>query len=280
MTRKPHYALLGGGRLARHLRHYLHLEGLAASGWARDPRSDLNTHQDPDPERRLRATVADATHVLLLVADDAIAALLRQYPFLHQHRLVHCAGALSLPGVAGAHPLMTFGRDLYDRETYRSIPFMVERGQDFADLFPGLANPHHEIAPEQKALYHALCVMAGNFPQVLWQAVAGRLGDELAVPPTALAAYLRQSLDNFLADPDGALTGPLARGDMRTLERNQAALGSGPLHDLYQHFVRFHQGLDPAEHGQGHDPRLGAALDPNAKADIEQNRQPLRRSAS
>jgi hypothetical protein len=279
MNTTPHYALLGGGRLARHLRHYLHLEGLAVSGWARDPRSDLNTHDDPDPERRLRATLDGATQVLLLVADDAIPALLREYPFLHQHRLVHCAGALSLPGVAGAHPLMTFGRDLYDLGTYRSIPFMVEAGHEFSDLLPGLANPHHVVAPEQKALYHALCVMAGNFPQVLWQAVAGRLADELSVPPTALAAYLRQSLENFLADPEGALTGPLARGDRRTLARNRAALGSGSQRDLFDAFLRFYETQHP-DRDQGRHQSHSPGQDPRHIEDTNPNPHPIRLSRS
>ena len=239
MKTRPHYAILGGGRLARHLRHYLQLEGLRTSGWARDPRNDMNTHAGLDAEARLRATVADATHVLL-VTDDAIAALLRRYPSLHQHRLVHCAGALSLPGVAGAHPLMTFGDTLYDRASYRAVPFMVEAGHAFEDLFPGLDNPHHSIAPERKAEYHALCVVAGNFPQILWQAVSERLDAQLGIPPEALAAYLQRSLDNFLAEPGDALTGPLARGDQATLERNQRALDADPLADLYRAFVTFH----------------------------------------
>lgn len=240
MKTNPHYALLGGGRVARHLRHYLHLEGLPTSGWARNPRSDLNSHDDPNPERRLRAALDGATHVLLLVSDDAIAPLLRRYAFLHGHELVHCAGALSLPGVAGAHPLMTFGRDLYDLETYRRIPFVVESGHHFTDLFPGLTNPHHAIAPEHKALYHALCVIAGNFPQLLWQAVGERLEDDLGIPADVLGAYLQQSLANSLADPDGALTGPLARGDTATLDRNLSALGPGGLQDLYRAFIDFH----------------------------------------
>lgn len=240
MKTNPHYALLGGGRVARHLRHYLQLEDLPVTGWARDNRSTLNSFDDPDPERRLRATVAKATHVLLLVSDDAIAPLLRRYAFLHGHELVHCAGAISLPGVAGAHPLMTFGRDLYDRDAYRRIPFVVEAGHRFTDLFPGLENPHHAIAPEQKALYHALCVTAGNFPQLLWQAVGERLERDLGIPADVLGAYLQQSLSNALADPDGALTGPLARGDTATIGRNLSALGPGGLQELYRAFMEFH----------------------------------------
>ena len=240
MKTNPHYALLGGGRVARHLRHYLHLEGLPTTGWARDPSSDLNSFDEPDQERRLRATLAPATHVLLLVSDDAIAPLLRRHAFLHGHELIHCAGALSLPGVAGAHPLMTFGRDLYDHETYRRIPFVVETGYRFERLFPGLDNPHHAIAPEHKALYHALCVIAGNFPQMLWQAVGERLEGDLEIPADVLGAYLQQSLANAMADPDGALTGPLARGDQATMDRNLSSLGPGELRDLYRAFIEFH----------------------------------------
>jgi len=234
------YAILGDGRLAHHLRHYLVLEGQRVSAWARKADSSFNTHANADAEQRLRGTVAGADRVLLLVSDQAIGTLLRRYPWLHQHRLIHCAGALTIPGVAGAHPLMTFGHQLYPRERYRDVPFMVEAGQRFADLFPGLPNQSYPVAIEHKALYHALCVMAGNFPQCLWQATGQRLEQELAVPPEALSAYLRQSLDNFLADPAGALTGPLSRGDATTLERNQQALGDSPMAGLYRAFIDFH----------------------------------------
>ncbi|MEM1410879.1 MAG: DUF2520 domain-containing protein [Pseudomonadota bacterium] len=240
MNSTPQYALLGGGRVARHFRYYLQLEGLPTTGWTRDPHCDLNSHDEPNTEERLRATVKRATHVLLLVSDDAIAPLLRRYGFLHEHRLVHCAGALSLPGVAGAHPLMTFGRDRYTLEDYQRIPFMIEKGYAFNDLFPGLSNPNYTISPEQKGLYHALCVVAGNFPQMLWQAVGARIEHDLDLPRDVMAAYLAQNLANALADPDGALTGPLARGDAATLERNLTALGPGGLQDLYRSFIDFH----------------------------------------
>ncbi len=238
--RSTRYAILGDGRLARHMRHYLSLRGVSCVGWARHAESDFNTVKEGCAETRLRAVLADASHVLLLVSDDALAPLLRRYPFLHQYLLIHCAGALSLPGVAGAHPLMTFGDTLYDLDAYAAIPFMVESGHDFATLFPALTNPHYSIATEHKALYHALCVMAGNFPQLLWQSVAGRLENDLAVPPEALRAYLHRSLDNFLDQPEHALTGPLARGDTATIARNQQALGDDPLASLYAAFVAFH----------------------------------------
>lgn len=239
-TASNHYAILGDGRLSRHMHLYLGLQGQACSGWARNRHSNFNTHDTRDHELRLRRTIEPASRVLLLVTDDAIAPLVRQYPFLHHKRLIHCAGALSLPGIAGAHPLMTFADGWYSLEQYRAIPFLVESGHEFPDLFPGLPNPYHTVSVEQKALYHALCVMAGNFPQILWSAVSERFRDRLDVPPDVLHAYLRRSLENFLASPDDALTGPLARGDDRTVQRNMAALGGDHLQDLYAAFARFY----------------------------------------
>ena len=240
-----HYAILGGGRLARHMRHYLCLLDQPCSAWARDRNSPLNSFDDPDTEQRLRRTIAPASHVLLLVSDDAIAPLVRRYPILHGKTLIHCAGALSLPGIAGAHPLMTFADELYTLEEYRAIPFMVEMGYRFKDLFPALPNPQHTVSVEQKAFYHALCVMAGNFPQILWQAVSSRLSGNLGLPASVLTPYLRQVVGNFCSDPQAALTGPLSRGDGQTISRNLNALANDPLQELYQAFLALHrQGLE------------------------------------
>lgn len=230
------YAILGGGRLARHMRHYLSLLNLPHSVWARNPSAALNSHPITDTAERLHATVEPASHVLLLISDGALAHLLKRYPVLQGKTLVHCSGALSLPGVAGAHPLMTFGQQLYALKQYRSIPFMVDSGRDFGALLPGLPNPHYPIPPEHKARYHALCVMAGNFSQLLWQGVARRFTD-LGLPAGTLEPYLRQVLENFLRDPATALTGPLSRGDWQTIDRNLGALNGDSLDPLYRAFL-------------------------------------------
>lgn len=233
------YAILGGGRLARHMRHYFSLLDMPCHAWARNPHSKLNSFDIADPQQRLLATVADASHVLLLVADDAISNLLKRYPVLHGKTLLHCSGALSIPGVAGAHPLMTFGTELYSLETYQKIPFMLDQGLDMKAVLPGLPNPHSHIAVDKKAEYHALCVMAGNFPQILWQATASRL-TEMGLPENAMEPYLLQVMQNFISSPTGALTGPLSRGDTGTVKRNLQALEGDGLQALYQSFVEFH----------------------------------------
>jgi len=235
------YAILGGGRLAGHFSNYFHLLEVPHTHWARDAGSSLNTFAHDDAEQRLRATIGNADRILLLVSDSAIATLLKQYPFLHEKQLIHCSGALSFPGVAGAHPLMTFSDRLYELETYQSVPFMLEAGHDFGDMFPGLPNPHFAINIEDKARYHALCVMAGNFSQVLWKGVSERFEQQFELPAETLHPYLNQLVDNFVQTPESALTGPLIRNDQQTIDRNINSLNGDPLQDLYLAFVRFYQ---------------------------------------
>ncbi len=240
------YAIVGGGRLARHFSRYFHLLNIPHTCWARARQSPINTSARGDTEWRLRQTVADAARVLLLVSDGAIAKVLKQYPFLHEKQLIHCSGTMSFPGVAGVHPLMTFAEDLYDLETYRKIPFMLENGHDYCELLPGLDNPHFSLSVEDKTRYHALCVMAGNFPQLLWKAVSDRFEQRLELPASTLHPYLKQVTGNFLQAPAKALTGPLTRDDHHTIERNLASLEDDGLQELYQAFISFYQGERPA----------------------------------
>jgi len=235
------YAIVGGGRLARHFSEYFRQLEILHTRWTRDPRSSFNSFAIPDARQRLQATIREADRVLLLVSDDSIVTVLRQYPFLHEKQLIHCSGSLSVPGVAGAHPLMTFAGQLYPLDTYRRIPFVLEAGAGFNNLFPGLQNPHFVIGAGDKSRYHAMCVMAGNFSQLLWKSVADRFERDLDLPAGILHPYLRQAAENFISSPNSALTGPLARNDGKTIERNLSALGDDPLEDLYAAFMRFYQ---------------------------------------
>ena len=238
MTR---YAIVGGGRLARHFSEYFRQLEIPHTRWTRDHRSAFNSFTIADAKLRLQAAVREADRVLLLVPDDSIASLLRKYPFLHEQQLVHCSGSLGIPGVAGAHPLMTFADQLYPLDTYRRIPFALEQGASFEHLFPGLPNPHFVIRAEDRSRYHAMCVMAGNFAQLLWQGIAERFGQQFEMPADALHPYLEQVTKNFLQAPASALTGPLARGDRQTIERNLDSLAGDDLQDLYAAFVEFYQ---------------------------------------
>ena len=86
-----------------------------------------------------------------------------------------------------------------------------------------------------------MCVMAGNFSQLLWKGVSDRFAQQFELPAEALEPYLKQMMANFIQAPETALTGPLSRNDQQTIERNLSALEGDPLQDLYRAFVAYYQ---------------------------------------
>lgn len=223
------YLLVGNGRLSRHLRHYFDLEGIRWRLWARSTGLPLED------------SLEGAGAVLLLISDDAIEGFLERHADPAGPPWVHCSGSLSTPRATCVHPLMTFGDELYDRDRYRRMAFICDRGgRFFEELFPLLPNPHFEIDPADRPLYHALCVMAGNFTTLLWQHAFAAFEDRLSLPRTALHPFLEQVAGN-LERSASPLTGPLARGDRRTIERHLAALEGDPFRGVYQSFVAAHR---------------------------------------
>lgn len=226
---KPTYLLIGSGRVSTHFLHYFQLLGLTVLSWSR--RESNST---------LSAKAKPATHILCLISDPAIEGFLAEHrEILAGKTLVHASGALSTPLADGAHPLMTFTRDaLYDLKTYQAIPFILEKGRrSFAEVLPGLPNAHFTIAPNDKSLYHALCVLSGNFTTILWQKAFHDFGHRLGLPHEVLLPYMERVCANLAAQPSAALTGPLARGDNAMIEKHLAVLAGDPFADVYRAFV-------------------------------------------
>ncbi|MCW8924949.1 MAG: DUF2520 domain-containing protein [Xanthomonadales bacterium] len=227
--KRPIYGIVGNGRVATHLARYLELESQEYCTWHRGMTGTP------------AASMAGASHVLLAISDDSLEPFLYQYPELSTLTLVHFSGSKVIDSVAGLHPLMTFGPDVYDLETYRSIPFVSENGNvGFEEIFPALSNPSWAIDPQLKPLYHALCVMAGNFPTLLWNKAFSEFESKLGLPHEILGPYLAKTLDNTLAGGGQALTGPLARGDVRTVSQNITALGDDTYAGVYRAFAHSH----------------------------------------
>ena len=217
------YAVFGSGRMARHFRHYLDLLGL---------------EHFSAPHRGSLPDLRGATHAVLLVADRGIAALAARLP--GDLRRIHFSGALVLDEIDSAHPLMTFGPELYDLETYARMSFAIAPGKKLEELLPGLPNPSFAIEAMDRALYHALAVAAGNFSAMLWREVFAR-AERLGVPRAAWSPFLERTLANTLADPS-SITGPISRGDTPTIRAHEQALARDPkLLALYQAFLRLAQ---------------------------------------
>jgi hypothetical protein len=223
--------VVGGGRLARHFLHYLQLLEIPACAWSRRA-----AQQDPVE------TLDGCGTVLLLISDDQILPFIDAWPGLQSKRLVHCSGSLATGQAEAAHPLMTFGPDLYDIDVYRQTPFILERGRTpFDELLPGLPNPWFTVARGDRPRYHALCVLAGNGSTLLWQKLFADFENRLGIPPSAAQPYLRQITANLVRDPRSALTGPLSRGDSDTILSNLAALDGDPFQVVYRALARTYE---------------------------------------
>jgi predicted short-subunit dehydrogenase-like oxidoreductase (DUF2520 family) len=220
--------IVGDGRVARHFHHYLDLQNLPVRRWSRRA-------SDRSPVEVL----GPCDTVLVLISDTAIEPFIAAWPEIARHHLVHCSGSLVTPAAECAHPLMTFGPDLYDLATYRSIPFLLDAGgTPFHDLLPGLPNPSFAIAASDRPAYHAHCVMAGNFSILLWLELFDHLEGRLGIPAAAAHPFLIQTARNLIADGSHALTGPLVRGDAATIAANLTALEGDPFREVYSAFAR------------------------------------------
>lgn len=233
MRQVPYYLLIGSGRLAHHLRHYLSLLSLSFMTWERNDGLD-----------RLTLKVERATHILILISDDAIDSFITQHFSTTTAYRIHFSGSLITDKAFGAHPLMSFGAHLYDLQTYQSFPFILdEDAPSFTELLPGLPNQHMRLPKKLKHKYHALCVLSGNFSCMLWQKLFASFETELHLPPAMAHAYLLQQTNNLISNPKTALTGPLVRKDTHTIHNHLAALESDPFQNIYKSFVTCYQQL-------------------------------------
>ena len=78
--------------------------------------------------------------------------------------------------------------------------------------------------------------MAGNFSTLLWSKAFTDFEQRLGLPASVLHPYL-ESITANLEGSDAPLTGPLARGDVATVERHLDALDGDPYAGVYRAFV-------------------------------------------
>jgi predicted short-subunit dehydrogenase-like oxidoreductase (DUF2520 family) len=229
------YLLLGDGRLAKHFRHYFKLKDLNFETWSRKD----------DGIDKLLTRVSQVDVILYAISDDSIqklhSTLLPKTPKSVMH--VHFSGSLSNE-MSSFHPLMSFSDELYDIETYEKIHFVCEEDEvGFIDIFPQLNNPFSLISSHEKSLYHALCVMSGNFTVLLWEKLFKDFQKRLNLPARAAIPYLERITQNLAQEGQtlelkSVLTGPLSRRDHSTIASNIDSLEGDLFQDVYISFLK------------------------------------------
>ncbi|MFT5421736.1 MAG: putative short-subunit dehydrogenase-like oxidoreductase (DUF2520 family) [Candidatus Endobugula sp.] len=191
------------------------------------------------------ATMGDI--VLLTVADDSIKTVCDQLAHARMFKadalVAHCSGALTSEAlkvakercdthVASMHPLQTFPSiaAALDRlsETYCYYEADIESKKRIQQLIKNLGMRPIEIQKNVKNLYHASAVVACNYFAALIE-TSLELGEAAGIDRdtlwTSLEPLVSATLDNIKQNgPANALTGPIARGDINTVERHLLAL--------------------------------------------------------
>ncbi len=220
-------SIIGTGRLGRSLDVLLR-------------RSD---RADCEVELLGRDGAPGAPVVLLAVPDHAIVEAAARVP--EGSVVLHCSGTTPVDVLrphrpAGSfHPLMTFPGPEVGLPDLREVPAAIDGDPEAVDAARQIASALAMRAisvPGDRRLYHAAAVIAGNFATVLLgeaSRVLAHAGVEAEDAPSLLAPLAIQSLKNAgEKGPAAALTGPVARGDVATLDGHREALVAAGLSDL------------------------------------------------
>ncbi len=221
------YLIVGNGRLAKHLRSYFKTKNKKFFNWQRNIGISFES------------TAAHSNIILLAIKDDALHEFIDQNytDDLNEKIWLHFSGSNVFDNVIGMHPLMTFTHELYSTEIYEKIPFVIDREDfDFDYYFDGLPNPNYNINQDEKALYHAYCSMAGNYTTILWQRFFQVMNSKFKINKEDTLPYMQRILENLI-NSDDPLTGPLKRGDTKTIEKHLESLNNDPFKEIYKSFV-------------------------------------------
>lgn len=200
-------------------------------------------------------SVADtAEFVFITTPDDAIPNVVSQIQWHEGQSVVHCSGAdsadiLQQARESGArvgvfHPLQTFAGIRQAIENIAGSTFALEAEQPLLDIFKDMATALDghwvELKASDKVIYHAAAVIACNYMVTLVK-LATDLWQTFSIPQhqaiQALLPLLRGTINNIetVGIPQ-CLTGPIARGDVGTIEKHLDALRkvAPGIADIYQ----------------------------------------------
>ena len=198
--------------------------------------------------------VADASDVVFITtADAAVPTVCASVRWHSGQSAVHCGGVLTLDTLdaardAGAlpgclHPLQSFPNGAADAHRFRGITFGVEAPAPLDATLEAIARDLGasvvRLEGVDRSLYHAAAILASN-DIVALIAAATRAWALAGLPAryarTALGPLFTNVAQNVASrELVDALTGPVARGDVETVERHLAALSAdGDLRELYR----------------------------------------------
>ena len=192
---------------------------------------------DPEP------ILDEVELIILAVPDDAIAPLAASLRMYGGQAMIHTSGALGAEVLAPAmaagtqigafHPLVAFADTERAVEALHGATIAIEGDDQLASMLAAMAEALGatpvRLAPGSKAAYHAAAVLAAGGFVALLDAIA-ELGRVAGLDEAGSLAIYGPLIEGTLGNARAlgiraALTGPMTRGDVGTLEAHLETLG-------------------------------------------------------
>jgi len=200
--------------------------------------------------------------IVLSVPDDEIEKSARELATSDmgwEGRLVfHCSGLLSTESLkhlekkgawtASIHPIQSFPQKKPALDAFKGIYFGLEGKGKALDLAKRIVHQLESqyviLESQDKPLYHVACSMASNFLVTLLDAASlllGQIGKDENVNFQLLLPLVQGTLQNVKNfNTHSALTGPIFRGDEKSIQKHLRALRKFPLQKkIYQELGRY-----------------------------------------
>ena len=259
---KPSFAIVGCGKVGTVLGTFLAAAGYRAAGFASKSLSSAkraakriqSDHFSDVPWEITRN--ADVVFITTPDGDivDTCNSISHHRGFANKAVVLHCSGALpstilSTAKQCGAligsmHPLQSFASADYDINPFQGIIVTLEGETEAVktakEIATDLGGTSVIILTQAKTLYHASAVVASNYLVTLLN-LAFRLIEAAGIADQNAFDVLRPLVEGTLSNIERvgipeALTGPIVRGDVKTVERHveEIELKTPELLDLYK----------------------------------------------
>ena len=249
---KPSFAIVGCGRVGSALAKYLAEAGYIPAGLASKSLSSAKRVADLTGSASFTDTAWEVTRkadiIFITTPDGTIKetceSIAVKNGFNAGSVVLHCSAALTstilLPAkncgasIGSMHPLQSFASTEYSHNPFSGIVTSVEGDKKATDtasrVVADLGSGCVTIQTEAKILYHASAVVASNYLVTLLD-LSLNLIRQAGVPADDAFRSLKPLIEGTLANIEkmgtrDALTGPIARGDIQTIENHLLEIGS------------------------------------------------------
>lgn len=239
--------IIGAGKVGCSIGKYLKEQGLLVSGYFSKSKESVDvaaTFTETKAFSSMEEIVAESDILFLTTPDGVIQDVWENMAKMPMQGKIIChfSGSLSSAvfsdrekaGVSGCsiHPMYAFSDKFTSHENLKSVIFTMEGDeaalQVMKPFWEKLGNKVRVISSEKKARYHCAAAMASNLMVGLYQMSLDMLEDcgfSQSQGKELLTPLVQGNIQKVLAtSPKEALTGPVERNDVETIEKHLAIL--------------------------------------------------------